>query len=158
MLHALLQVVWTEMCVGSVCTQPPYNDNNPPSILTSILQATFSCVYQSISWLPPPPPPFINNTFSYTIKGPCVFSIWPILTFINNAKHRHLEFLLVIPMEKNHFLPSSCISDVIRITCLQTTYTACSEKSCFWQAKRGVFYTANKTILPKKCTDFSLRL
>ncbi len=21
-----LQVVWTEMCVGSVCTQPPYND------------------------------------------------------------------------------------------------------------------------------------
>ncbi len=26
MLHALLQVVWTEICVGSVCTQPPYND------------------------------------------------------------------------------------------------------------------------------------
>ncbi len=24
MVHALLQVVWTEMCVGSVCTQPPY--------------------------------------------------------------------------------------------------------------------------------------
>ncbi len=33
MLQALLQVVWTEMCVGSVCTQPPYNDKNPPSVL-----------------------------------------------------------------------------------------------------------------------------
>ncbi len=31
MLHALLQVVWTEMCVGSVCSQPPYNDKNPVS-------------------------------------------------------------------------------------------------------------------------------
>ncbi len=30
MLLALLQVVWTEMCVSSVCTQPPYNDTNPP--------------------------------------------------------------------------------------------------------------------------------
>ncbi len=130
-------------CVLAVCVH-----NHPimiiihPVFLTSILQATFSCVYQSISWLPPPPP-FISNTFSYTIKGPCLFSIWPILIFINNAKHRHLEFLLVIPMEKNHFLPSSCISHLIRITCLQTTYTACSEKSYFWQAKRGVFYTAN---------------
>ncbi len=26
MLHALLQVVCTEMCIGSVCKQPPYND------------------------------------------------------------------------------------------------------------------------------------
>ncbi len=26
MRHALLRVVWTEMCVGSVCTQPPYNN------------------------------------------------------------------------------------------------------------------------------------
>ncbi len=33
MLHALLQVFLTEMCVGSVCTQPPYNDKNPPSVL-----------------------------------------------------------------------------------------------------------------------------
>ncbi len=31
MLRALLEVVWTEMCVGSVFTQPPYNDKNPPS-------------------------------------------------------------------------------------------------------------------------------
>ncbi len=30
MRHALLQIVWTEMCVGSVCTQPPYNDKDPP--------------------------------------------------------------------------------------------------------------------------------
>ncbi len=28
MLHALLQVVCTEMCIGSVCKQPPYNDTN----------------------------------------------------------------------------------------------------------------------------------
>ncbi len=52
----------------------------------------------------------MNNTFSYMIKSPCVFSVWSIWAFINNAKHRHLEFLLLIPMEKNHFLPSSCIS------------------------------------------------
>ncbi len=32
MLHALFQVVLTEMCVGSVCTQPPYNDKNPLSV------------------------------------------------------------------------------------------------------------------------------
>ncbi len=27
-----LHVVWTSMCVGSVCTHPPYNDKNPPSV------------------------------------------------------------------------------------------------------------------------------
>ncbi len=32
MQYALLQVVWTEMCVDSVCTQPPYNDKDPPSV------------------------------------------------------------------------------------------------------------------------------
>ncbi len=32
MLHALLQVVWTELFVGSVCIQPPDNDKNPPSV------------------------------------------------------------------------------------------------------------------------------
>ncbi len=67
-------------------------------------------------------PPLMNNTCSYMIKDPCVFSVWLIWAFINNAKHMHLEFLLLIPMEKNNFLPSSCISRVIRITCLQTTY------------------------------------
>ncbi len=103
------------MCVGSVCTQPPYNDNNPPSIFNKYFTSHFF-LRLSVNFLTPPPP-LISNTFSYTIKGPCVFSIWPILTFINNAKHRHLESLLVIPMEKNHFLPSSCISHLIRITC-----------------------------------------
>ncbi len=44
--------------------------------------------------------PIMNNTFSYTMKSPCVFSIWSIWAFINSAKHRHLEFLLLIPMEK----------------------------------------------------------
>ncbi len=32
MRHALLQIVWTEMCVGSVWTQPPCNDKDPPSV------------------------------------------------------------------------------------------------------------------------------
>ncbi len=48
----------------------------------------------------------MNNTCSYTIKAPCVFSVWPIWAFINNAKHRHLEFLLLIPME--NFFFTSC--------------------------------------------------
>ncbi len=38
MLCALLQVVWTEMCVGSVFTQPPYNDKNPPSFFFYLLK------------------------------------------------------------------------------------------------------------------------
>ncbi len=42
----------------------------------------------------------MNNTFSYTMKAPCVFSVWPIWAFIISAKTRHLEFLLLIPMEK----------------------------------------------------------
>ncbi len=39
MLHALLQVVWTEMCVGSVCTQPLYNDKNPPCFFLNLLRS-----------------------------------------------------------------------------------------------------------------------
>ncbi len=39
MLHALLQVVGTEMCVGSVCTQPPYNDKNPPVFVFYLLKS-----------------------------------------------------------------------------------------------------------------------
>ncbi len=39
MLHALLQVVWTEMCVGSLCTQPPYNDKNLPSVFFYLLKS-----------------------------------------------------------------------------------------------------------------------
>ncbi len=27
----LFYMVWTKMCVRSACTQPPYNDKNPPS-------------------------------------------------------------------------------------------------------------------------------
>ncbi len=39
MLHALLQVVWAEMCVSSVCTQPPYNDKNPPSVVFYLVKS-----------------------------------------------------------------------------------------------------------------------
>ncbi len=42
MRHALLQVVWTEMCVGSVCTQPPYNDKDPPSVFYLFKSFTLS--------------------------------------------------------------------------------------------------------------------
>ncbi len=41
MQHALLQAVWTEMCVGSVCTQPPYNDKDPPSVFFFYLVKSF---------------------------------------------------------------------------------------------------------------------
>ncbi len=30
MQNSLLHAVWNEMCVGSMCTQPPYNDKNKP--------------------------------------------------------------------------------------------------------------------------------
>ncbi len=67
--------------------------------------------------------PLMSNTCSYIIKGPCVFSVWPIWAFINNSKHRNLEFLLLIPLEKNHFLTSSCfsrhISDIMWHLCKQ---------------------------------------
>ncbi len=32
MLYPLLQVDCTDMCVGSACTQPSYNDKNPSSV------------------------------------------------------------------------------------------------------------------------------
>ncbi len=49
MLHALLHVVWTEMCVGSVCTQPPYNDKNPPSVFFVISLNVFPFLKSSRS-------------------------------------------------------------------------------------------------------------
>ncbi len=52
MLHALLQVVWTEMCFGSVCTQPPYNVRNPPSV--------FFLIYSNL----------------YPVLKPCRLSVW----------------------------------------------------------------------------------
>ncbi len=32
-----MPVVWTEMCVGSVYTQQPYNDKNPPSVFFFVI-------------------------------------------------------------------------------------------------------------------------
>ncbi len=74
--------------------------------------------------------PLMNNTFSYTMKSPCVFSIWSIWAFINSTKHRHLEFLLLIPMEKKI---TSVPSRGIRITCLQPIFRSIillSYRSC----------------------------
>ncbi len=39
MRHAILQPVWTEMCVGSVCTQPHYNDKDPPSVFLNLVKS-----------------------------------------------------------------------------------------------------------------------
>ncbi len=33
--------VWTEMCVGSVYTQPPNNDKDPPSVFLFYLDKSF---------------------------------------------------------------------------------------------------------------------
>ncbi len=55
----------------------------------------------------------MNNTFSYTMKSPCVFSVWPIWAFINSAKQASWVYANITDSygEKiNHFLPSSCIS------------------------------------------------
>jgi len=41
LVHALLQVDCTEMCVGSVCTQPSFNDKNPTSVFVSNLLMFF---------------------------------------------------------------------------------------------------------------------
>ncbi len=41
MRHILFQAVWTEMCVSSVCTQPPYNDKDPPSVFFFYLVKSF---------------------------------------------------------------------------------------------------------------------
>ncbi len=42
MLYPLLQVDCTEMCVGSACTQPSYNDKNPSSVCFFNLLICFS--------------------------------------------------------------------------------------------------------------------
>ncbi len=50
MRHALLQAVWIEMCVGSVCAQP--NDKNPPSVFFLILLNNFPFLKSSRSQMP----------------------------------------------------------------------------------------------------------
>ncbi len=74
---------------------------------------------------------FLDNTCSYTIRGLCIFSVWPIWAFINNSKHRHLEFLLLIPMVKNHFLPSSGISR-------HSNDVMCKQPIADWTRMQGV--------------------
>ncbi len=33
------KIVWTEMCIGSVCTQPLYNDKNPLSVFFYLIKS-----------------------------------------------------------------------------------------------------------------------
>ncbi len=90
----------------------------------------------------------MNNTFAYTIKGPCVFSVWPIWAFINNAKHRHLESLLLIPMEKNDFLTSSCISPLSNdVMCKQPIESFESIQQIDWGRKSHRFIPEWTSIL-----------
>ncbi len=86
--------------------------------------------------------PLMNNTFSYTMKS-CVFSIWSIWAFINSTKHRHLEFLLLIPMEKKI---TSVPSRVIRITCLKTTYIPLYHSAVTAHAHRKSRVHSNKAL------------
>ncbi len=46
------------------------------------------------------------------MKAPCVFLIWPIWAFINSAKQASWVYANITDSygEKNHFLPTSCIS------------------------------------------------
>ncbi|KAI2645445.1 hypothetical protein H4Q32_028939 [Labeo rohita] len=72
------------------------------------LQATFSCAFQSISCVSAA---IMNSKFSYTIKDILWFLGLTDLSIHKQHKNTGIfEFLLVIPMEKYHFLPSSCIS------------------------------------------------
>ncbi len=76
------------------------------------LQATFSCVFQSISFIFH----LMNTTFWYTIKAPCGFSVWSIWATINNAKHRHLIVLHTwksLPALHLHFTHSTQWRDVM---------------------------------------------
>ncbi len=43
--------------------------------------------------------PYEQHIFVH-FQAPCVFSVWLIWAFINGTKHRDLEFLILIPMEK----------------------------------------------------------
>ncbi len=61
MQNSFLQVVWTEMFVGSVCTQPPYNDKNPPSVFflnhNPFLRSSYSQILVSVTSHRPSPLP-----------------------------------------------------------------------------------------------------
>ncbi len=82
------------------------------------LQDTFSCVFQSISWLFPP---YEQHMFVHDKRSLCFLR----LTDLSIHKQRKTPISWVSAADsygENHFLPSSCISRVIRITCLQTNY------------------------------------
>ncbi len=81
----------------TICTHKHYQIRSSRT-QTQVYKPLFSCIFI----------PYAQHIF----KAPCVFSIWPIWAFINNAKHRHFEFLLLSPVEKSHVLASSCISHV----------------------------------------------
>ncbi len=68
----------------------------------------------------------------------------PIWTFTNNAKHRHLEFLLLIPMRKITSCPPAAIS---RVTCLQTTYSVLTHVSVLAVMWFSVAFQNTKTVV-----------
>jgi len=51
MVHALLQVDCTAMCVGSACTEPLYNDKNPSSVFCFCLSTVLNDFERKITSL-----------------------------------------------------------------------------------------------------------
>ncbi len=101
----------------TICTHKhyPIGSSRPQTQVYKTLFPAFFSQFLDFSLL-------MNNTCSYTIKGPCVVLH---LTDLSIHKQRKPQISWVSAADsygENHFLPSSCISRVIRVTCLQTTY------------------------------------
>ncbi len=91
MRHALLQAVWIEMCVGSVCAQP--NDKNPPSVFFLILLNNFPFLKSSRSQMPvcvtshrQAPPTIVWLTVAFQQTG-LVSYLRPALSELSSVCH-----------------------------------------------------------------------
>ncbi len=121
----LSYLIWT------ICTHEhyPIGSSRPQTRVCKPLFPAFFSQFLHFSHL-------MNNTFSHMIKGICVFSVLPIWAFTNNAKHRHLAFLLLISMEKNHFCPPAAFraSSESRVCKQPIIFFRSSESSLPWGA------------------------
>ncbi len=84
------------------------------------LQANFSCVFQSISWIFPP---YEQHISAHDKRSLCFLHLTD-LSIHKQCKTQASWVSATDSYGENHFLLSSCISRVIRITCLQTTYSS----------------------------------
>ncbi len=113
------------MCVGSVCAQPPYNAKNPPS--------GFLLIYSNLT-------PFSNQT---------------ILSFLSVWHHTdedgsHESFFGVKSLREGLGREGwgKQSSFAFKAEC---NNMACSEKSCFWQGKKGIVLHFHWEILTNVC-------